>query len=55
MAIMEIKPMNEAIDKAIKKLAEAAADAKQSYEAMQLTQAALNLAHTKQVLAQVKQ
>jgi len=44
--------MNEAIDKAIKELANRITNDVKGSDAMQLTQAALNLAHVKQVLKQ---
>lgn len=44
--------MNEEIDNAIKFLCEKNAGEVKSHEALQFTQAALNLAHVKQVLAQ---
>jgi hypothetical protein len=46
--------METAIETAIKALAEKSKEA-QAHEAMHLSQAALNLAHTLQVLKQVKQ
>ena len=46
--------MNEAIDKAIKSLVEAAEITSDSNDSMKLTQAALNLAHVKATLAIIK-
>lgn len=46
--------MEAAIETAIKVLTNIATNAKQPHEAMQLTQAALNLAHALQVLKQIK-
>ena len=46
--------METVIESAIKALAAKAEKAPQPHEAMQFAQAALNLAHTQQVLAQVK-
>lgn len=47
--------MNEEIDKAIKALADKAGSGVAAHEAIHYSQAALNLAHTKQVLSQVKE
>lgn len=47
--------METAIETAIKVLANKATNAAQPHEAMNYAQAALNLAHTLQVLKQVKQ
>jgi len=47
---MEIKPMNEALQKAINELAEKAGKA-DPHEAVQLAQAALNLAHVASIVS----
>jgi len=47
---MEIKPMN-AIENAIQELVKKAAEATEAHYAMNFAQAALNLAHAKQVLS----
>ena len=46
--------METAIENAIKELAKKAETAKASHEAMQFAQAALNLAHTAETLANTK-
>lgn len=46
--------MSDEIETAINDLAKKTRDAKTHQEALHLSQAALNLAHTKQVLSQVK-
>ena len=46
--------METAIENAIKALAEKAKEAKQPHEAMQFAQAALNLAHTAETVANTK-
>ena len=46
--------MQTEIETAIKTLAEKATEAKQPHEAMQFAQAALNLAHTAEVVANTK-
>ena len=46
--------METAIESAIKALAEKAKDAKQPHEAMNFAQAALNLAHTAETVANTK-
>ena len=51
---MEIKPMKNETETAIKLLMEKAAETKVASEAMQFTQAALNLAHVDATLAGTK-
>jgi hypothetical protein len=50
---MEIKPMKNVIEKAIEALARKSGEALEPHQAMQLAQAALNLAHTQQILNQI--
>ena len=46
--------MNDAIDKSIKTLVESITEKMDSPDALRITQAALNLAHVKAVLSEIK-